>query len=106
MHQLSKQFDPHPSFTEQLFALAARWTTGGVMTCPKKDEGRRLRIGGASGMSRSVNGSTLPKIALPGLFDKTARAACHASAHPALALLALANSREHASCVSAAFTFV
>ncbi len=50
------------------------------MTCLKKDEGRRLGIGGASGMSRSVNGSTLPKITLPGPFDKTTRAARDASA--------------------------
>ncbi len=55
------------------------------MTCPKKDEGRRLGIGGASGMSRSVNGSTPSKITPPSLFDKTTRAACPASAHPALA---------------------
>ncbi len=61
------------------------------MTCSKKYEGRRLRIGGASGMSRSVNGSTLLKIALPGPFDKTTRAVCHASSLPALALLAPAS---------------
>ena len=52
------------------------------MTWPKKDEGRRLGIGGPSKMSCSVNGSTLSKIALPSLFDK----AIPASAHPLPAL--------------------
>ncbi len=58
------------------------------MTCPKKDEGRRLGIGGASKMSCLVSGSTLPKIALPGPFDKTASTTCLASALPDPALLA------------------
>ncbi len=45
------------------------------MTCLKKDEGRRLGIGGTSGMSRSGNSSTLPKIIFPSLIGKATRAA-------------------------------
>ncbi len=73
------------------------------MTCLKKDEGRRLGIGGASKMSYSVNGSTLSKIALPDLFYKTASSACPANALPDPALLAQANAPPPVPVASAGF---
>ncbi len=42
------------------------------MTCPKKDEGRRLGIGGTSGMSQAQAALTLGRITTPRTFRKVA----------------------------------